>query len=192
MLCVKILTAAVKVDAFPEPTFAPHIICHCVWPVASLKNSSGFPMASKVHLIAYQPINNEEQGLYRREMAEALSPALWKQKQCTLQNILETLESPLFYALSHLHSIKDLEQKGKKLATHTSCIWNLGSSWSALAAAEWEHFLPPMWRRSWYWGPKSLITGIFSAVNTYKKKPPNPTMVSSMDFFFIAGANIVH
>lgn len=95
---------------FPGPTFASRIICHRVWPVASLKNSSGFPMASKVHLIAYQPINNEERGLYRRVMAEALSPALWKQKQCTLQNILETSES---CSLLHLHSIKDLEQKGK-------------------------------------------------------------------------------
>lgn len=113
MLFVKILTAAVKVDMFAGPTFASHIICHRAWPVASLKNSSGFPMASEVHLIAYQPINNEEQGLYRREMAGALSSALWKQKQCTLQNILETLESCLFYALSNLHSIKDLEQKGK-------------------------------------------------------------------------------
>lgn len=109
MFCVKILTAALQVDTFPGLSFASRIICHRVWPVAFLKNSSGFPMASKVHLIAYQPINNEEEGLYRREMAKALSPALWKQKQCTLQNILETLESCLFSALSHLHSIKDLE-----------------------------------------------------------------------------------
>lgn len=110
---MKILTAALKVDTFPGPAFTSHIICHCVWPVASLKNSSGFPMASKIHLIAYQPINNEEEGLCRGEMAKVLSPALWKQKQCTLQNILETLESCLFSALSHLHSIKDLEQKVK-------------------------------------------------------------------------------
>lgn len=56
-------------------------------------------MASKVHLIAYQPIINEEEGL-RSEMAKALSLALWKQKQCTLKNILETLESCLLYTLT--------------------------------------------------------------------------------------------
>lgn len=41
----KIPIAAVKVDMFQGPTFASHIICHSIWPDASLKNS--FPMASR-------------------------------------------------------------------------------------------------------------------------------------------------
>lgn len=84
-----------------------------LWPVASWKSPLAFPWPQRVHLIAYKPINNKEERLCRREMAKALSPALCKQKQCTLQNILETLESSLFSVLSHLHSIKDPEQKVK-------------------------------------------------------------------------------
>lgn len=57
---VKIPAAAVEVDMFQRPTFASHIICHSVWPDASLKkNSAAFPMASKEHLITYQTIINE-------------------------------------------------------------------------------------------------------------------------------------
>lgn len=114
MLCVKSLTAALKVDAFRGLNICiPYHLSLCMACCFFLKTSSGFPMASKVHLIAYQPINNEEEGPCRRAMAKAARTALWKQKQCTLQNILETLESRLFSALSHLHSIEHLEQKGK-------------------------------------------------------------------------------
>lgn len=97
-------------------------------------------MASKVHLIAYQPINNEERGLYRRVMAEALSPALWKQKQCTLQNILETFES---CSLLHLHSIKDLEQKGKNQQPIQAASEILGAAEVLLPSQSGSVFFPP-------------------------------------------------
>lgn len=48
--------------------FASHIICHCAWPVASLRNFSGFSHGLKgIRLIAYQPVNNEEERQCRRE-----------------------------------------------------------------------------------------------------------------------------
>lgn len=41
--------------------------------------------------------------------------------------------------------------------------------------------------------PESLITGIFSAVNTYKKKTPEPdNSIFNKRFLSEAGANIVH
>lgn len=60
------------------------------------KKTPGFPMASKVHLIAYQPINNEEQGLLQKRDGRSNEPgSLETTKQCFLKNILETFRKLL-------------------------------------------------------------------------------------------------
>lgn len=129
-------------------------------------------------------------------MAKALSPALWKQKQCTLQNILETLESHLFSALSHLHSMKDLEQKVKisnPYKLHLKSWEQLKCSCGCRVGA----FPPTHVAEVLVLRPQVINhQDLFSCQYIQKETPkPNNGVLNKKKgkfFFFEAGANIVH
>lgn len=83
-------------------------------------------------------------------------------------------------------------KRQKVKATRTSCIRDL---WEQLEEKKWpldckegsifSSILSALCQRSWYWGPESLITGIFSAVNTNKKTlEANKDIFNKGAFFF--------
>lgn len=74
-------------------------------------------------------------------------------------------------------------KKKKNCNPHRLHLKSGGAAEELLELQSGSVFFTPMKRRSLYWGPKSLITGIFSAVNTYKKKTNNGV------FLFKQGAN---
>lgn len=164
-----------------------------------------FPMAlwKTSHYIS----NRLLMSLYRRAMVETVSPALFEERRQKKKPFSKLFTKPLVLRFATVASIVRISsgRGGKKLCNAFELhLENLGSSWRALSTAKREcfptlphppfHPLPALCQRSWYWGPsESLITRIFSAVNT-NKKSPNPTKTSSIKGFFPPfrrGANIV-
>lgn len=124
-------------------------------------------------------------------MAGALSPALWKQKQCTLQNILETLESCLLFPLSHLHSVEDLEWKVKisnsyklRLRCWEQLKCSCGRKPGAFALRPHSPFTPPHVAEVLLLRPQVINHQDLFSCQYIQKERPKPTMASLKNNLF--------
>lgn len=129
-------------------------------------NASGaaFPMASKDRLIMYHLIINES--VQCRDGSRIALHHL-EAKIMHLSNILKLFVlCPISFAFHQVSCTKKGKKKPKQNKTTQQPV-----KAASIMLGPVEVFvqpLLPLWWRSGYWGPKSLITGVFSAVNTNK------------------------
>lgn len=105
--------------------FMSAVLAVGVKPNVFFENAAAFPMASEDHLIMYHLIINES----------VLCRDGWRMAPYSLETKIMYFSyiCKLFVLCSVTFAFHQLKKKQQKLAIRTSCIWNVGSSWSALA-----------------------------------------------------------